>query len=114
MRGAQRPDSRRKRRELRWIAVIAGEQQDAADLGVRQHAHIIRAQFRARDIDHERAQTHVGISNTAIDSTCVVCGNISITPAQVSLNPWVCTKISASRAKLPGWQEIYTTRRGRQ
>src|ERR1700689_999926 len=79
-----------------------------------QHPDIVGAQFRARDIHHQRTQTHGVASNTAIDSTCVVCGNISITPAELSVNPWVCTKISASRAKLPGWQEIYTTRRGRQ
>src|ERR1035438_9162963 len=81
---------------------------------MRKHPDILSAQFRTGDIDHERSQTHAGPSNTAIDSTCVVCGNISITPAQVSLKPWEYTKISASRAKLPGWQEIYTTRRGRQ
>src|SRR5580658_392286 len=114
MRRAQRPDALRERGDLGRIAVIAGEQQDAADLGVRKHTDIIGSQFRAADVDHERPQAHAGPSNTAIDSTCVVCGNISITPAQVSLNPWVCAKISASRAKLPGWQEIYTTRRGRQ
>src|ERR1700680_56989 len=114
MRRAQGSDIRGERGELPRIAVVAGEQQDAADQGVRKHPDIVGAQFRTGDIDHERPQTHTGFSNTAIDSTCVVCGNISITPAQVSLNPWPCTKISASRAKLPGWQEIYTTRRGRQ
>src|SRR5271165_1185247 len=114
MRGAHRPDRGRERGELAGIAVIAGEQQHAADLRVGQHADVLIRQFRAGDIDHERPKAHAGASNTAIDSTCVVCGNISITPAQVSLNPWVCTKISASRAKLPGWQEIYTTRRDRQ
>src|ERR1700719_2596297 len=79
-----------------------------------QHPDVLGAEFGAGIIDHERSQAHAGPSKTAIDSTCVVCGNISITPALVSLNPRVYTKFSASRAKLPGWQEIYTTRRGRQ
>src|ERR1700675_4544400 len=114
VRRAQGADRRRERRDLAWIVVIPGEQQNAADHGMDKHPDVLGAQFRARDIDHERSQTHAGPSNTAIDSTCVVCGNISITPAQVSLYPWPCTKISASRAKLPGWQEIYTTRRGRR
>src|SRR5450631_826835 len=114
MRRAKRPYRGSQSGYLLRVTVITGEQEHAADQGVRQHPGVIRTQFRSGDIDHERSQTHTGPSNTAIDSTCVVCGNISITPAQVSVNPWVPTKISASRAKLPGWQEIYTTRRGRQ
>src|ERR1700733_5965497 len=77
-----------------------------------QHTHILRRQFQAGNVHHQRTQAHAGASNTAIDSTCVVCGNISITPAPLSVNPSSFTKIPASRAKLPGWQEIYTTRRG--
>src|ERR1700694_3412609 len=114
VRRAQAADCRREGGDLPWIMVVPGEQQDAADQGMSEHPDIIGAEFRARDVHHERSQTHAGASNTAIDSTCVVCGNISITPALVSLNPRVYTKFSASRAKLPGWQEIYTTRRGRQ
>src|SRR5258706_632216 len=102
MRRAQGANRRRQRGELPRIAVIPGEQEDAADQRVCKHPDILGDQFRSRDIDHERSQTHSSRSNTAIDSTCVVCGNISITPAQVSLNPWVYTKVSASRAKLPG------------
>ena len=114
MRTAHRPDTRRQRRDLRRVAVIPREQQNAADQRMLEHANVVGAQFRAGDVDHEGSQTHAGLSNTAIDSTCVVCGNISITPAQVSSNPKSCTRRPASRAKLPGWQEIYTTRRGRQ
>src|ERR1700679_1265972 len=116
MRRTQGANCRRERGDLPWIGVVPGEQQHTADQRMREHADVLGAQFRAGDIHHERPQpeAHAGASNTAIDSTCVVCGNMSITPAWVSLNPWSCTKISASRAKLPGWQEIYTTRRGRQ
>ncbi len=114
MRRAHRADRRRQRGELLRIAVVAAEQYDAADQGWRKHVEVFGAEFGSGDIDHERTQAHAGFSNTAIDSTCVVCGNMSITPAPISLNPWSFTKIPASRAKLPGWQEIYTTRRGRQ
>src|SRR5580700_4634264 len=76
-----------------------------------QHIDIFGGQLGAREIDHERSQAHGIFSNTAMDSTCVVCGNMSNTPAPDSLNPWA-TNTAVSRAKLPGWQEIYTTRRG--
>jgi hypothetical protein len=35
---------------------------------------------------------------------------MSMTPAATSRNPWSLTRMPASRARLPGWQEIYTTR----
>src|SRR6185312_14930611 len=50
-------------------------------------------------------------SNNASDSTCAVCGNMSITPAASSLKPCVRTSVPASRASEAGWHETYTTRR---
>ena len=73
-----------QRGNLRGVAVIAGEEEHAAHQRVGQNLAVLRAQFRPGDVDHERAQrswAHAFFSNTAIDSTCVVCGNISITPA---------------------------------
>src|SRR5580700_3878444 len=37
---------------------------------------------------------------------------MSTTPAVASLKPCSCTNTPRSRARLPGWQEIYNTRRG--
>jgi hypothetical protein len=41
-------------------------------------------------------------SNTAMDSTCAVCGNMSMTPALRSRKPSSFTRIPASRANVPG------------
>ena len=41
-------------------------------------------------------------SNTAIDSTCEVCGNMSTAPAAFSSNPPWCTSSAASRASVAG------------
>ena len=43
-------------------------------------------------------------SNTAIDSTCAVCGNMSMTPAAFSVQPFSLTRKPASRASEAGWQ----------
>ena len=44
-------------------------------------------------------------SKSAMDSTCEVCGNMSITPADVSRNPCWLTRMPASRASEAGWQD---------
>src|SRR5690606_26549689 len=42
--------------------------------------------------------------NSAMLSTCAVCGNMSIAPALTSRYPCSCTRKPASRASEPGWQ----------
>src|SRR5690349_587766 len=41
-------------------------------------------------------------SNSAMDSTCAVCGNMSMTPAAMRSKPWRCTSRPASRASEAG------------
>src|SRR6185312_5581034 len=48
---------------------------------------------------------HDYLSKTAIDSTCAVCGNMSMTPAASRVKPCWCTKMPASRAREAGWQD---------
>src|SRR3546814_13750647 len=49
-------------------------------------------------------------SNIAIDSTCAVCGNMSITPAARSFKPRSLTRYPASRASDDGGHLKYTIR----
>src|SRR3546814_17962770 len=63
----------------------------------------------AFDLDGHRGTPTYG-SNIAIDSTCAVCGNMSITPAARSFQPRPLTRKPASRASDAGWQLTYTIR----
>ena len=60
-----------------------------------------------------RGRRDAQASKTAIDSTCPVCGNIFTTPALLSRYPPSCTRMPASRARVAGLQDTYTSRRGR-
>jgi len=44
-------------------------------------------------------------TNTPIDSTCAVCGNMLATPATASVKPRSCTNTAASRASVAGLHE---------
>src|ERR1700677_1595967 len=57
-----------KSRNLLWIPIVTGEENDASDQGVLKDLQVLRGQFGPGDIDHERAQAHVRRSNTATDS----------------------------------------------
>ena len=115
-RGACRMDGCGECGELRGINIIAGKEDDAAHQGVAQQLAILGRQFAPRHIDHEGSEGHAappcaaGRSSSAIDSTCMVCGNMSTTPAACKLKPYSCTSVPTSRARLPGWQEIYSSR----
>ena len=45
------------------------------------------------------------LSNSAIDSTCAVCGNMLTTPAAARRYPRSCTSTAASRASVAGLHE---------
>src|SRR3954452_25424483 len=85
-----------------------------------QDLAVLGRELEAGDIDHQWAQgqgespgvAYDALSSTATDSTWVVCGNISSTPAASKRNPWVWVSSPKSRASEPVWHEIYTTRRG--
>src|SRR5579864_7230568 len=100
--------------ELRRVAVVAREQDDAPDQGVTQQLEFLGRGLGPGQIDHQRPETHARARRVsrASDSTCAVCGNIPTTPAASRANPCSCTNTCRSRARLPGWQEIYNTRRG--
>src|ERR1700746_4059947 len=77
--------------------------------------------LRPGEVDHQGAETHATAAaarvwppavSSASDSTCAVCGNISTTPAAASVKPCACTNTPRSRARLPGWQELYNSRCG--
>ena len=70
--------------QLRGVGVIACKKNHAADKRMLQQLALQRLQHRPLEIDHQRSERHRSTSRTAIDSTCVVCGNISTTPAAVS------------------------------
>src|SRR6187549_2764090 len=93
--------------------VVAREEDDAADERMAQHLAVLGRELEAGDIDHQWAQSHgTYLSRTATDSTWVVCGNISSTPAASKRKPWAWVSRPRSRASEPVWQEIYTTRCG--
>ena len=64
--------------------VIAREQDHAADLRVQEHLALVRFERDPVEIDHHRPERHDAGSNSAIDSTCDVCGNMSMIPAATS------------------------------
>src|SRR5579872_4525213 len=104
------------------IDVVAREKNHAADERVAQQLAFLGGQRSAHEVDHQRTETHTSdigsiatgapSVSSASDSMCAVWGNMSTTPAAASLKPCPCTSTSRSRARLPGWQEIYNTRRG--
>ena len=67
--------------QLLGFGVVAREEDHAADRRVRQQFALLRLQHRTLEIDHEWTEGHRVRSRTAMDSTCVVWGNMSITPA---------------------------------
>ena len=97
--------------------VVAREQDDAADQRMAQHLAVLGRQLEAGDIDHQWAQGHGlsilssvlspehplygALSSTAMDSTCVVCGNISSTPAARKRKPSSWVRTPRSRASEP-------------
>ena len=113
---AQRVDLLHQALQLRRIGVVARKQDDAAHQRMRQQFAIFRAQLRTGEIDHQWTQSHVvppaglsaavpGGASRAMDSRCVVCGNMSATPAASRSKPSSLTRMPRSRARLPGWQE---------
>src|SRR6516165_8728838 len=107
--------------ELGGPGVVACEQDHTSHQRVAQELALLGGDFGPREVDHQRAETHAGAGerdapcgamSSASDSTCAVCGNMSTTPAAASANPCSCTNTPRSRARLPGWQEIYNSRCG--
>ncbi len=103
-RTSQTVDLRHEVLQLPRIGVVAGEQDDAAHQRMSQQFTIFRAQRSAGDVDHQWAQGHgmsspglsadaPGGASKARDSTWVVCGNMSATPAASSSNPSSWTRI---------------------
>src|SRR5215470_3858198 len=110
-----------ERRQLRRIEVVPCEQDHPTHQRLAQQLALLLEDFGPREVDHQRAETHAGRAasqsrpecvSSARDSTCAVCGNISTTPAAASVKPCSCTNTPRSRARLPGWQEIYNSRCG--
>ena len=77
--------------ELLGVGVVAREQDDAAHERMAQHFAVLGRQLETGDIDHQWPKGHKPhfLSSTATDSTCVVCGNISRTPAARKRKPMV-------------------------
>ena len=71
-------------RELLRVRVVARKKDHAAHQRVLQDLALFGLQHRALEVDHQGAERHDARSSTAMDSTCVVCGNMSITPAASS------------------------------
>src|SRR5207248_5428373 len=102
--------------------VVAREEDAAAHQRMAQQLALLGGGRAAGEVDHQGAQTHAGGAvrrarrppavSSSSDSTCVVCGNMSTTPAAWSAKPCSCTSTERSRARLPGRQEIYNTRCG--
>src|SRR5690349_11488208 len=102
--------------ELVGVGVVAREQDDAAHERMAQDFAVLGRELETGDIDHQWPKGHrrrlYFLSSTATDSTCVVCGNISRTPAARKRKPISWVRMPRSRAREPVWQEIYTTLRG--
>ena len=93
--------------QLRLVTKIAPEEDDAADRGVPQPIAPGVVEFATGNPDQDGTAAHAGRSrsNSAMDSTWPVCGNMSITPAPFSVKPCSRTRMPASRARLAGWQD---------
>ena len=102
-RRAHRADVAHQLLELLHAGVVAREKNHGADQWMTQHLAVLGRERRARNVDHDRPKGHfvTCLTNTAMLSTCVVCGNISITPADTSEKPCSRTRMPASRARLP-------------
>src|SRR3569833_2626330 len=75
------------------IRVVAGEEDDSANERMPHQLWLFRGDSHTLEIDHQRPQAN-GVrpffrpgSRIARDSTCVVWGNMSITPAATRLIP---------------------------
>ena len=129
-RTAHRMDLCHEPLQLLRVGVVAREQDDAADQRMDQHLAILGRQFLAGDVDHQWSERHcalpgdcpVGVivayprlevrparlihdpagASTATDSTWVVCGNMSATPAASSSKPCSCTRIPDRAPGSPG------------
>src|SRR5262249_50847456 len=91
--------------ELLRVDVVAGEENHPTHQRMPHQLALLRRHDGPEEIDHQRPEAHaVGLagSSRANASTCVVCGNMSTTPAATSLIPCSCTSSPRSRARLPG------------
>src|SRR5690348_6353911 len=84
-------------RQLLRIDIVPGEKDDSTYEGMPHQLGLIGRNGRADEVDHQRPETHPGRplrlpgSRIAMDSTWVVCGNMSNTPAAMRLIPCSCT-----------------------
>ncbi len=72
--------------ELFAALVVPREQDDAADLRMTHQFAVVGLERDAREVHHDRTERHRASfgSKSAIDSTCDVCGNMSMMPAATS------------------------------
>ncbi len=98
---AQRTDFRDQFAHLLARIEIALEQDHAADLRRTDPVALDGRKPLVLDSDDQHENSY-SLSNTAIDSTCAVCGNMSMAPALIRVNPWRFTSVPASRASEPG------------
>src|SRR3984885_3756633 len=76
-----------ERGKLRVVNIIARKQDDAAHQRMAQELAVFATQLKTRHINHQGAEANAGRCRRAKDSTCIVWGNMSNTPAACKLKP---------------------------